>query len=251
MQKDNITIGDRIELTQTKSTLNRKLSDNKYASQLLDYDGIRTFKISVPLFEGRVVPLDVGDEYQLCFFTSKGMYRCRAKVIRRYMEMKIHILEMRMITGLTKFQRRQFFRLDCFLDFQYRIISEEEKALRDLIDRNEFSDEAVRANFEKKLIDMNHEWNEAKISDISGGGIRFQCTGEIKQQMTLEFKLPLKENNRIQMIQCMASVIEVFPGMGQNQESTVRCQFEGLDKQTQEKIIKYIFEEQKRRIRKD
>ena len=236
MQKDNITIGDRIELTQTKSTLNRKLSDNKYASQLLDYDGIRTLKISVPLFEGRVVPLDVGDEYQLCFFTSKGMYRC---------------LEMRMITGLTKFQRRQFFRLDCFLDFQYRIISEEEKALRDLIDRNEFSDEAVRANFEKKLIDMNHEWNEAKISDISGGGIRFQCTGEIKQQMTLEFKLPLKENNRIQMIQCMASVIEVFPGMGQNQESTVRCQFEGLDKQTQEKIIKYIFEEQKRRIRKD
>ena len=98
---------------------------------------------------------------------------------------------------------------------------------------------------------MNHEWNEAKISDISGGGIRFQCTGEIKQQMTLEFKLPLKENNRIQMIQCMASVIEVFPSMGQNQESTVRCQFEGLDKQTQEKIIKYIFEEQKRRIRKD
>ena len=56
MQKDNITIGDRIELTQTKSTLNRKLSDNKYASQLLDYDGIRTLKISVLLCEGRVVP---------------------------------------------------------------------------------------------------------------------------------------------------------------------------------------------------
>lgn len=72
MQKDNITIGDRIELTQTKSTLNRKLSDNKYASQLLDYDGIRTLKISVPLCEGRVVPLDVGDEYQLCFFTFQG-----------------------------------------------------------------------------------------------------------------------------------------------------------------------------------
>ena len=157
MQKDNITIGDRIELTQTKSTLNRKLSDNKYASQLLDYDGIRTLKISVPLCEGRVVPLDVGDEYQLCFFTSKGMYRCRAKVIRRYMEMKIHILEMRMITGLTKFQRRQFFRLDCFLDFQYRIISEEEKALRDLIDRNEFGVEAVLDNFGNKLIVMNQE----------------------------------------------------------------------------------------------
>ena len=35
-------IGDRIELMHIKSAIGRKVSDKKYGSQLLDFDGDRT-----------------------------------------------------------------------------------------------------------------------------------------------------------------------------------------------------------------
>ena len=91
MQKSVISIGDRIELVQTKSALRSKKSDAHYTSQLLEYDGIRTIKILMPISEGRVVPLEVNDEYELCFFTAKGMYRCTATILRRYREKKIFV----------------------------------------------------------------------------------------------------------------------------------------------------------------
>ena len=63
MQKNIISIGDRIELVQIRSALRAKVSDSRYISQLLDYDGIRTIKISMPIYEGKMVPLEVNDVY--------------------------------------------------------------------------------------------------------------------------------------------------------------------------------------------
>ena len=40
-------IGDRIELIHIKSAIGRKVSDKKYGSQVLDFDGDRTAKIAM------------------------------------------------------------------------------------------------------------------------------------------------------------------------------------------------------------
>lgn len=251
MQKNIISIGDRIELVHKKSAVRAKLSDSRYASQLLDYDGIRTLKIAMPIYEGKVVPLEVNDEYELCFFTSKGMYRCLAKIMRRYRENKLFVLQMQMISQLTKFQRRQFFRLDCMLEFEYRVVSEEETALQDLLLTKAFPDEEVRQTYEKKLKEMRQNWDDARMTDISGGGMRFQCEEELVPNTHLKAKLPLSGMSGIEFIACNATVIETITLTGGIKQYEARCQFESMDKQTQEKIIKYIFEEQKRRIRKD
>ena len=44
-------IGDRIELMHIKSAIGRKVSDKKYGSQLLDFDGDRTTKIAMPILK--------------------------------------------------------------------------------------------------------------------------------------------------------------------------------------------------------
>ena len=250
MQKSVISIGDRIELVQTKSALRSKKSDAHYTSQLLEYDGIRTIKILMPISEGRVVPLEVNDEYELCFFTAKGMYRCTATILRRYREKKIFVLQMQMTSKLTKFQRRQFYRLDCSLDIQYRVVSEEEMALQDLIKKNAFSDSATKDSFEKKLKEFRKNWSDARITDLSGGGMRFQCQQELEKNARIEVRLPLFDVNGNE-IRSMAMIIAVIslPGGGRDWEA--RCQFDAIDKKMQERIIKYIFDEQKRRIRKD
>lgn len=65
-------IGDRIELMHIKSAIGRKVSDKKYGSQLLDFDGDRTAKIAMPISEGKVIPLEIDDDYHLCFLQTLG-----------------------------------------------------------------------------------------------------------------------------------------------------------------------------------
>ena len=77
-------IGDRIELMHIKSAIGRKVSDKKYGSQLLDFDGDRTAKIAMPISEGKVIPLEIDDDYHLCFFTNSGLYQCTARIKKRY-----------------------------------------------------------------------------------------------------------------------------------------------------------------------
>ena len=46
-------IGDRIELMHIKSAIGRKVSDKKYGSQLLDFDGTEPPKSQCPLARGK------------------------------------------------------------------------------------------------------------------------------------------------------------------------------------------------------
>lgn len=68
--KVTFAIGDRIELMHIKSAIGRKVSDKKYGSQLLDFDGDRTAKIAMPISEGKVIPLEIDDDYNLCFLQT-------------------------------------------------------------------------------------------------------------------------------------------------------------------------------------
>ena len=53
--KITFEIGDRIEMTHIKSAMGLKLSEKKYGSQVLDYDGGQMVKVAMPIYENRVV----------------------------------------------------------------------------------------------------------------------------------------------------------------------------------------------------
>ena len=56
--KVTFEIGDRVEMTHVKSASGQKLAERKYGSQVLDFDGYRTAKLSMPILEGKVIPLE-------------------------------------------------------------------------------------------------------------------------------------------------------------------------------------------------
>ena len=181
MQKAVINIGDKIELTHVRSAYRRKLSDRTYGSKLLDYDGFRSAKISMPIYEGKVVPLELDDEYDLCFFTSFGLFRCRAKVKKRSREGRMHVLQMEFLSLPKKYQRRKFFRLECMMEIRYREISQDEKVLYDLVQAKEI-EESEKQLYEKKMRELAGRWNSALMTDISGGGVHFQCMDEVHKK---------------------------------------------------------------------
>ena len=224
MAKIPIEIGDKIELNHIQSASNRALSENTYRSQLLDFDGLRVAKISMPMFEGRVIPLEIDDEYDLVFFSKKGMYQCSARVQNRYAENKIYVIELLFISPLKRFQRREYYRLECMLPVAFVYKKE---------------DGNVTERFDGTLF------------DLSGGGLRFRCNTEVPTDILIQLVVPLSFEEGVQACRVEVKVSECKVIDQARNIYEVRGSFENLSEAEREHIIRFVFEEQRRRMRKE
>ena len=235
--KVTFAIGDRIELMHIKSAIGRKVSDKKYGSQLLDFDGDRTAKIAMPISEGKVIPLEIDDDYNLCFFTNSGLYQCTAQIKKRYTENRMYVMDVIFLTPLNKFQRRKFYRLDCLFPIRYRIVPKEQF---------EKKNEAEQDNEKDEIL-----WEEGTISDLSGGGIRFHGNVECKKGDFVEIVLPLSLQSGIIPLSLYMKVVSCVHFEGSRVAYETRGEFLNINEKERETVIKYVFEEQRRRMRKE
>lgn len=249
--KITFEIGDRIEMTHIKSAMGRKLSERKYGSQVLDYDGARTAKIAMPIYENRVVPLEVGDDYNLCFFTNSGLYQCIGKIRKRYAENKMYVMDVLFLTELKKYQRRKFYRLDCMFPIKYRLISDVEKTLRERLYTGQVESPEEKKRCEQMLEDIPKDWEEGTISDLSGGGMRFHGRQELEKGCLIEVMLPLSLQSGIVPLTFLMQVIACVHYEGSRIAYEIRGEFKNVKDAEREIVIKYVFEEQRRRMRKE
>lgn len=235
--KVTFAIGDRIELMHIKSAIGRKVSDKKYGSQLLDFDGDRTAKIAMPIREGKVIPLEIDDDYHLCFFTNSGLYQCTAQIKKRYTENRMYVMDVIFLTPLKKFQRRKFYRLDCLFPIRYRIVPKEQFEKKNEAEQDKEKDEIL--------------WEEGTISDLSGGGIRFHGNVECKKGDFVEIVLPLSLQSGIIPLSLYMKVVSCVHFEGSRVAYETRGEFLNINEKERETVIKYVFEEQRRRMRKE
>ncbi len=235
--KVTFAIGDRIELMHIKSAIGRKVSDKKYGSQLLDFDGDRTAKIAMPIREGKVIPLEIDDDYNLCFFTNSGLYQCTAQIKKRYTENRMYVMDVIFLTPLKKFQRRKFYRLDCLFPIRYRIVPKEQFEKKNEAEQDKEKDEIL--------------WEEGTISDLSGGGIRFHGNVECKKGDFVEIVLPLSLQSGIIPLSLYMKVVSCVHFEGSRVAYETRGEFLNINEKERETVIKYVFEEQRRRMRKE
>ena len=215
--KVTFAIGDRIELMHIKSAIGRKVSDKKYGSQLLDFDGDRTAKIAMPISEGKVIPLEIDDDYNLCFFTNSGLYQCTARIKKRYTENRMYVMDVIFLTPLKKFQRRKFYRLDCLFPIRYRIVPKEQFEKKNEAEQDKEKDEIL--------------WEEGTISDLS--------------------VLPLSLQSGIIPLSLYMKVVSCVHFEGSRVAYETRGEFLNINEKERETVIKYVFEEQRRRMRKE
>lgn len=243
--------GDKIELTHKKSAWGQKLSERKFGSQVLDFDGVRVVKISMPIYESKVIPLEVGDDYELCFFTNSGLYQCKGRVQKRYTENRVYVSDILLLSDLHKFQRRKFYRLDCMLSVKYRQISDVEKILMESLRRDVFSTEEEKRQCEEALDNIPKDWEEGTISDLSGGGMRFHTKSELSKGKELEVMLPLSLQSGMVVLKVYLQVIACVYYEGSRIAYEVRGEFHNIKDSEREIVVKYVFEEQRRRMRKE
>ena len=70
-----------------------------------------------------------GDFYEVCFYTSTGLYQAKLEITDRYKENNIFILVGAFCSDLEKCQRRQYYRLEKIIDIDYRNYTREEEIL--------------------------------------------------------------------------------------------------------------------------
>ena len=243
-------IGDKIEITPIKSAFSYDKSEKKYSSQMLDFDGVRTAKIAAPLQDGRLVPVRVDEDIDVCFFSKAGLYQCRARVKKRISDNRVSALEILLVSDPKKFQRRKFYRLECTFEIRYRRFSKEELKLREEIEHAKaLGDEARIPALKKEMEELPENWQTATITNLSGGGVRFHLAEKLDEKEPIEVVIPLSLQNGVHPMKIMAHVIDCdYSDDSRAKATDARLEFDGVTNREREMIVKYVFEEQRRRM---
>lgn len=251
MIKDFISIGDKINLI----TIWNKQRENKprklYVSQVLDFDGDYKVKIAMPIEKGKLIPLEVGTKYEVCFYTKKGLYSCKAIVIERYRDENLFVLMIQLLSDLKKYQRRQYYRLDCMIDFRFHLISEEEMIYRKQLKNNIFVSEEEKIDCITALEELEVDWIEGIIIDISGGGIRFNSELKTEKGNSILLEFVLSSEEECNFYELEAQVVFSEQIKNKNNLYETRTEFKEISNVEREEIIRFIFEEDRKHRKRE
>lgn len=229
-----IAVGNKIEmeLLVNGEPITDKEKRRTLLCRIMDLPGVSLIRVTMPFHEGRIVPLAIGDQYQVTVLSQKGIYSCPCVVVRRLKEGNLFLADMEMQAALKKVQRREFFRHECRLPAQYRIVANAEEELSE-------------AELESQ------EWKKGVILDISGGGVRLisEYKEEAKQLIQVRFPMTVEGEKKecFQYGQLLTSI----PNTNNKILYEQRIEFERIGDKEREVIIRYIFDEERKRISKE
>ena len=233
---DFVKPGDKIDINFLHQN-----NGKTYKSGVFDFLSDNEIEISMPTEAGRMVMFNVGFECQFYFYTSKGLYTCEAVITNRYKRDNFYLLSAKIKTGLKKFQRREYFRFDCMLDFTYYSISKEVAALETTEDLFE---EIVNPEYiEKKRL--------ARTVDLSGGGMKFTTMEELEVGSKILIMIRLSNDRVDQMFYLVTDIIACDPVKEMQGLWRARGKFEFKNIKDRDLIIRYVFEEDRMKRKRE
>ena len=123
-----IHLGDKVDirvLQKVEQTRDIDETVTVYKSQVLDIRENGNLELSMPTTKGKLELLMLGIRYELVFYSCGSLYRAVGVVKERYKTDNLYMVEIELKSPLEKFQRREYYRLPCLLDFHYFPVTEE------------------------------------------------------------------------------------------------------------------------------
>lgn len=233
-----IAPGSRIEL----EAIDRVLQDDgsykrkKFDSKVVDILDDDTLEILMPMEQTKLILLPVNGEYDIHFFTTKGLFQCLARVLNRYKNGNLYLLEIELVSNLQKYQRREYYRYSCMLPLKYRKLSRAE----------EISLETKNT----AVFDTELEMENSTIVDISGGGMRFMAKEPQEVNDLIYTEYSLTNGNSFKHAAKILAV-KKLDNNSKEYRYEHRCQFLNILNSEREQIIRYIFEEERNKRKKE
>ncbi len=213
------------------------LDDKYFLTSIYDVndDGL---VIYAPTSGGRhmFAPVDTGLEFT--FHMSRWIFHAEGHVTKAERTKGVSLMHVCLDTPLYRIQRREYYRLECTIPMFYRIVDQ------DVIDAK--TDEDAQAIL-KAQTEMPVR-GAGTILDISGGGVRVVSANSLEdvKYLLLTFRVIYKDETTD--IAVFAELLR-SSYLSDEKKYIHHMQFCYKDERLKEKIIGYVFEEE-RRIRK-
>lgn len=183
-----------------------------------------TIVVDNPVEKGDIVPFQIGSKVTCSLQHENAILRFEAHVLDRKVRNSLTLLVLSKPDNINRVQRRQFFRLAASLNLHYRLLPD------------------LQAS-------STAPFKDARTKDISGGGVRFAARGEMKRDDILDLLIEVPQRNKEPaLVPCVGRVVVV---KGEGKEKEYGIEFVLIDEPDREKIVKFVFEEQAKRRRKE
>ncbi|MCI8409225.1 MAG: flagellar brake protein [Lachnospiraceae bacterium] len=251
MKEQVIHVGDKVEMYKisVQSEMENQVR-KQYISQILDYMDGEQLKFAMPMEAGRIIPLTVGDFYEVCFYTKSGLFQSSIEIIDRYKEENVHVMIGEFTSDLEKCQRRQYYRLEHIIDINYRYYTKEEEILERRLMVNDFANEEARMSCKKILNEVKNKWMIATITDISGGGVRFNSSILHKKGKLLYLRIPIVQDGAERIFELKGEVVNSVVLAKKTDYYETRVKFIEIDRDEREQIVKFIFAQERKMLRR-
>ncbi len=244
MLQNVLQIGNKIDICSLEKR-DQKLPDGKklpvLVSQLEDIDEDGELIIQMPTYQGKIILLSLGSRYELIFYTKKGLYRTTAQVTDRYKESNLFMVKVMLKSNLTKFQRREYFRLECIIGMD-AVELDKETAMK-------LTGEQLMLYASKPEIAQTI--SHAVIVDISGGGIRFIAEKSHEPESYLGIHMTLSNEKMTLDVWAVVCVIACRKATPNVERYELRAEYMHLGSKLREQMIKYIFDEDRKSRKRD
>lgn len=232
--------GNRVEIQELERANNIDDDEKRkqYQTQVLDVLSEDRFEVRMPMEQTKLVLLPVNTEYEVYFYTAAGVYQCLAYVVERYKAENQYVLLMELSSSLSKFQRREYYRLSCALDMEVRPLEEEEI-------------KAFEQDKGDDFLERKRPMSRGVIVDISGGGIRFVGSQIYEPDSLIYCRYALNRNGKPKQYTLIAKVLvakklEDKPGRYEH-----RALYINIDTAEREEIIRFIFEQERKNRKRE
>lgn len=242
MISEIVDVGAKVEInlvSQKERAVKTGEELHNYKSQVCDVFDNGELELLMPIEAGRLVLLSLNLRYEFLIFTKGGLYRAVGEVKERYKTDNQYLVRAELKTPLSKFQRRQYFRLKCVIDMKYYNITKEQADMSDTKD--------VIASLQNDEFYSNQK--RANIVDISGGGVRFISEEKNESNSHILMIILLDDGKEEKQYLIVGHVIQCVR-MEASDVTDIkyenRVEYMIKDEKMQEEIIKFIFAEERK-----
>ncbi|MCW2278795.1 flagellar brake protein [Heliophilum fasciatum] len=206
MSDQTLKINDQIQIMISDESLYA----GRYYSHVEDFtdEGI---VLSLPLKEGEIIPLHIGEKVEFCKITDSAIWLYRGTIIQRQGS-PLPLMTVKLPLKVEKLQRRNFYRLPLSVQTQFAKV-EEDKPM------NEW------------------QWEPSYLRNLSGGGVCLSCETQLEIGQQIVIDVPLEQD----ILRLWGEIRRV------EQSSSYVAGVEFLDilHHDQDRIVQYVFAKQR------
>ncbi len=234
-----VELGDKLELVLVESIpgKNKELAKRVYSSKINDIISEDRLEILMPMEKTKLVLLPVDAEYDMSIYSKNGLYQCFVRVVDRYKSENMYLLVVELTSNLRRNQRREYYRFSCALEMCSRSLETEEV---DAIEKDEMFNMVPGLPLKRSV-----------IVDISGGGLRFISEQKYEEGSLIYCSYHLLVNGTRKLYELISKVLEVKPVENRKGVYEHRVQYINISEGVREQIIRYIFQEERKSMKKD